>query len=67
LHPAQNEHQEVLRPLGKFYITLGEKENEWQEKNDTDSATKQAVQEFQPENALERIDVHVRIYFQEFR
>jgi hypothetical protein len=67
LHSAQNEHQQVLRPLVTLYVTPGEKENERYEEDDTDCASEQAVQILEPENALELLDAEIGIYLQEFR
>ena len=66
LQSAEYEHQQVLRPLIASNISFRQKVDERQQKNYADNSAQQTVQEFQPENILEGIDVHLRIQFLKF-
>ena len=61
LHSAEYEHQPVFRPLLFADVAFGRKYQERHKEHDADQATEQAMQEFEPENALECLNIHVCI------
>ena len=56
LESAKHEHRQVLRPFGAPDVSTPHEIDERHKENETDHATEDAVQVFQPEDALEVVE-----------